>query len=113
MRYDVYRGLRKMKLINNDRRGNILRFNNSLKALLTQQHNLFEGFSIRYFGPIDGHDVDYMIKVLNDIKDMQGPKLLHIKRKRKGFNLRKSPLRNGMLPESSIRKPASVLSFVN
>lgn len=37
-----------MKLINNDRRGNILRFNNSLKALLTQQHNLFEGFSIRY-----------------------------------------------------------------
>lgn len=49
MRYDVYRGLRKMKLINNDRRGNILRFNNSLKALLTQQHNLFEGFSIRYF----------------------------------------------------------------
>ena len=43
-------------------------FNNSLKALLTQQHNLFEGFSIRYFGPIDGHDVGYMIKVLNDIK---------------------------------------------
>lgn len=86
MRYDVYRGLRKMKLINNDRRGNILRFNNSLKALLTQQHNLFEGFSIRYFGPIDGHDVDYMIKVLNDIKDMEGPKLLHIKTKKgKGF----------------------------
>ena len=86
MRYDVYRGLRKMKLINNDRRGNILRFNNSLKALLTQQHNLFEGFSIRYFGPIDGHDVGYMIKVLNDIKDMEGPKLLHIKTKKgKGF----------------------------
>ncbi len=86
MRYDVYRGLRKMKLINNNRRGNILRFNNSLKALLTQQHNLFEGFSIRYFGPIDGHDVAYMIKVLNDIKDMEGPKLLHIKTKKgKGF----------------------------
>lgn len=86
MRYDVYRGLRKMKLINNDRRGNILRFNNSLKALLTQQHNLFEGFSIRYFGPVDGHDVNYMIKLLNDIKDLQGPKLLHIKTKKgKGF----------------------------
>lgn len=86
MRYDVYRGLRKMKLINNDRRENILRFNNSLKALLTQQHNLFEGFSIRYFGPIDGHDVGYLTKVLNDIKDMQGPKLLHIKTKKgKGF----------------------------
>ena len=86
MRYDVYRGLRKMKLIDENRRENILRFNNSLKALLTQQHNLFEGFSIRYFGPIDGHDVGYLIKVLNDIKDLTGPKLLHIKTKKgKGF----------------------------
>ena len=86
MRYDVYRGLKKMKLIDENRRENILRFNNSLKALLTQQHNLFEGFSIRYFGPIDGHDVGYLIKVLNDIKDLKGPKLLHIKTKKgKGF----------------------------
>lgn len=86
MRYDLYRGLRKMNLINEGRRANILRFNNSLKALLTQQHNLFEGFSIRYFGPVDGHDVDYLIKVLNDIKDLQGPKLLHIKTKKgKGY----------------------------
>ncbi|MBP7486548.1 MAG: 1-deoxy-D-xylulose-5-phosphate synthase, partial [Parabacteroides sp.] len=79
MRYDVYRGLRKLNLISEDRRGSILRFNNSLKALITQQHNLFEGFSIRYFGPMDGHDVNYMVKVLNDIKDMKGPKLLHIR----------------------------------
>lgn len=86
MRYDAYRWLKKMKLIDDSRRGNILRFNNSLKALLTQQHNLFEGFSIRYFGPIDGHDVGSMIRVLNDIKDLQGPKLLHIKTiKGKGF----------------------------
>lgn len=86
MRYDVYRGLRKIKLIDDDRRESILRFNNSLKALLTQQHNLFEGFSIRYFGPVDGHDVNYMIRLLNDIKDMKGPKLLHIKTKKgKGF----------------------------
>ncbi|MCD8194397.1 MAG: 1-deoxy-D-xylulose-5-phosphate synthase [Tannerellaceae bacterium] len=86
MRYDVYRGLRKMNLISDNRRGSILRFNNSLKALLTHQHNLFEGFSIRYFGPVDGHDVNYLIKVLNDIKDMAGPKLLHIKTKKgKGF----------------------------
>lgn len=86
MRYDVYRGLRKINLITEDRRGSILRFNNSLKALLTQQHNLFEGFSIRYFGPVDGHDVKYLVKVLNDIKDLKGPKLLHIKtQKGKGF----------------------------
>lgn len=86
MRYDVYRSLKRMKLIDEDRRGNILRLNNSLKALLTQQHNLFEGFSIRYFGPVDGHDVKYLAKVMNDIKGMQGPKLLHIKTKKgKGF----------------------------
>lgn len=86
MRYDVYRGLKKIKLIDDGRRESILRFNNSLKALLTQQHNLFEGFSIRYFGPVDGHNVGYLVKLLNDIKDMQGPKLLHIKTiKGKGF----------------------------
>jgi len=86
MRYDVYRGLKKINLITEDRRSSILRFNNSLKALLTQQHNLFEGFSIRYFGPVDGHDINYLVKVLNDIKDLKGPKLLHIKtQKGKGF----------------------------
>lgn len=86
MRYDVYKGLRRMNIINEKRRGSILRFNNSLKALLTQQHNFFEGFSIRYFGPVDGHDVNYLVKVLNDIKEMKGPKLLHIKTKKgKGY----------------------------
>ena len=86
MRYDIYRGLKKVNLINDTRKNNILRFNNSLKALLTQQHNFFEGFSIRYFGPIDGHDIKSLTRVLNDIKDMKGPKLLHIKTtKGKGF----------------------------
>jgi len=86
LRYEVYRGLRKLNIIDDKRRDNIIRFNNSLKALLTQQHNLFEGFSIRYFGPIDGHDVTGLISKLNDIKDMKGPKLLHIRTtKGKGY----------------------------
>jgi 1-deoxy-D-xylulose-5-phosphate synthase len=86
MRYNIYRFMRKMKLIDEERRENILRFNNSLKALISRQHNLFEGFSIRYFGPMDGHDVLNLVQKLNDIKDMQGPKLFHIKtRKGKGF----------------------------
>jgi 1-deoxy-D-xylulose-5-phosphate synthase len=86
LRYNVYKFLRKMKLIGEDRRENILRFNNSLKALISQQHNLFEGFSIRYFGPVDGHDVLSLVQRLNDIKDMKGPKLLHIKtQKGKGY----------------------------
>ncbi|MDF9829928.1 1-deoxy-D-xylulose-5-phosphate synthase [Parabacteroides sp. PF5-6] len=86
LRYDTFRAMKRMRLISDDRKGNILRFNNSLKALLTKQHNLFEGFSIRYFGPVDGHNVNYLTKVLNDIKDLQGPTLLHIKTKKgKGF----------------------------
>ena len=86
IRYDVYRKLRKLNLVSENRRENILRFNNSLKALINRQHNLFEGFSIRYFGPVDGHDVNNLVQKLKDIKDMQGPKLLHLKtRKGKGF----------------------------
>ncbi|MDD2799090.1 MAG: 1-deoxy-D-xylulose-5-phosphate synthase [Bacteroidales bacterium] len=86
LRYDIYRTLRKFKLINDDRKDSIIRFNNSLKSLLTGQHNIFEGLNIRYFGPVDGHDVNQMIKVLNDIKDLNGPKILHvITKKGKGF----------------------------
>ena len=86
IRYDLYRQLRKLNLVSESFRENILRFNNSLKALINRQHNLFEGFSIRYFGPIDGHDVANLVQKLNDIREMQGPKLLHIKTKKgKGF----------------------------
>jgi 1-deoxy-D-xylulose-5-phosphate synthase len=86
VRYELYRMMRRVNLIAEDRREGILRFNNSLKALISKQHNLFEGFSIRYFGPVDGHDVLNLVRKLNDIKDMKGPKLLHIKtRKGKGF----------------------------
>ncbi len=86
IRYKLYRSLRKSGFIKEEGKGLILRFNNSLKALLTKQHNLFEGFNIRYFGPVDGNDVEGLVKVLNDIKDMQGPKLLHVRTtKGKGF----------------------------
>lgn len=86
LRYDLYRFMRKCNIISEDHRGAILRFNNSLKALLTRQQNIFDGLNIRYFGPIDGHDVKYLIKVLNDIKEMSGPKLLHIRTiKGKGY----------------------------
>ncbi|MDR2472484.1 MAG: 1-deoxy-D-xylulose-5-phosphate synthase [Tannerella sp.] len=86
LRYDAYRMLRRMNIISEDRRENILRFNNSLKALISRNHNLFEGFSIRYFGPTDGHDILNLVRRLNDIKDMKGPKLLHIRtQKGKGY----------------------------
>jgi 1-deoxy-D-xylulose-5-phosphate synthase len=78
IRWRTYLLLKKIGLINDERKGRILRFTNSLKALLTNQQNFFEGMNIRYFGPVDGHDVLGLIKVLQDIKDMKGPKLLHV-----------------------------------
>ncbi len=86
LRFMLYRLLRKMRLVSDRGRGSILRFNNSLKALLSRQQNIFEGLNIRYFGPVDGHDVANLVKVLRDIKDMTGPKILHVKTvKGKGF----------------------------
>jgi 1-deoxy-D-xylulose-5-phosphate synthase len=78
LRWQIFLLLKKLGIINDQRKGKLLRFGNSLKALLTNQHNLFEGLNIRYFGPIDGHNVENLVKVLRDIKDMKGPKLLHI-----------------------------------
>ena len=86
IRFSIARWLTSFGWLNDERRQSILRFNNSLKALLTNQHNVFEGMNIRYFGPTDGHDVITLVRVLREIKDMKGPKLLHIHTtKGKGF----------------------------
>ncbi len=67
-------------------KGRIMRFNNSLKALINKEQNIFEGLNIRYFGPFDGHDLPTIIKVLNDIKDFNGPRILHLRTvKGKGY----------------------------
>lgn len=79
VRYGTYRTLKKAGLVTERMRGSIMRFNNSLKSFLTHEQNIFEGLDIRYFGPFDGHDLPRIIRVLNDIKDMQGPKLLHLR----------------------------------
>lgn len=85
-RNSISRKLYQWGLLDEKKSKIILRFNNSLKSLLMQQQNVFEGMDIRYFGPIDGHDVNNLTKVLNEIKDMKGPKLLHIHtRKGKGY----------------------------
>lgn len=78
LRYIVSRKLHKIGILNDERRKSLLRFNNSLKSVLAQQQNIFEGMNIRYFGPVNGHDVYALAKVLKEIKDMRGPKLLHV-----------------------------------
>lgn len=86
VRNDVYQKFKKGNLLDEKKKNFILRFNNSLKSLLTKQQNIFEGFNIRYFGPVNGHDLKSLIRVLKNIKDMKGPKILHIHTvKGKGF----------------------------
>ena len=86
LRFKTSRLLFKMGLLNEDRRKALIRFANSLKSMAAQQQNIFEGMNIRYFGPINGHDVKNIARVLRDIKDMQGPKILHLHTvKGKGF----------------------------
>lgn len=86
LRFRLARQLSAWGLLNEERRRSILRFNNSIKALLSNQQNIFEGMNIRYFGPADGHNVTELVRTLREIKDMCGPKLLHIHTvKGKGF----------------------------
>ncbi len=78
LRDRVYRLFKRKGLISDSNKGLILRFNNSLKALISRRQNIFEGLNIRYFGPFDGHDVVKLVKILRDIKDMRGPRILHV-----------------------------------
>lgn len=86
LRFRTSRLLFKMGILNENRRKALIRFGNSLKSMAAQQQNIFEGMNIRYFGPVDGHDVKNISRILRDIKDMQGPKILHLHTlKGKGF----------------------------
>lgn len=86
LRYKASKAMEKIGLLNDERRKMLIRLGNSLKSIAANQQNIFEGLNIRYFGPIDGHNVEEIIRVLNNIKDMKGPKLLHLHTKKgKGF----------------------------
>lgn len=85
-RYLVSRVLYKMGMMNEERRKKIIRRNNHFKLQYNTTNNVFEGMDIRYFGPIDGHNVLDLVRVMQNIKNMHGPKLLHIKTKKgKGY----------------------------
>lgn len=78
VRYKLYRALRHMGLVGDRGKGAIMRFNNSVKSLLVGSQNIFEGLNIRYFGPFDGNDIATVVRVLKEIKDMDGPRILHL-----------------------------------
>lgn len=78
IRYGIAKGLKKVGVLNERRANAVIRFNNGIKAMLFRHHNFFEGMSARYFGPIDGHNVRELVRMLRSIKDMKGPRMLHI-----------------------------------
>ena len=88
VRSEVFRTLEKLNLAGERSKDLITKVNNNIKTLFAKQTNIFEGLNIRYFGPVDGHDVNRLVNILNDLKDIPGPKVLHIKTKKgKGFKL--------------------------
>lgn len=87
VRFDLYRGMKRLNLIDEKSKRTVQRFNNSFKSMLSRsQGNFFDGLSIRYFGPVDGNDVLRLVDILSRIKEMEGPKLLHLRTiKGKGY----------------------------
>lgn len=78
LRFRLSKIFENLGLLNEKTRKSIIRFNNSLKSVLSKQQNIFEGMNIRYFGPVDGHNVVELVRTLRTLKCMKGPKLLHI-----------------------------------
>ncbi|MEM1406542.1 MAG: 1-deoxy-D-xylulose-5-phosphate synthase [Bacteroidota bacterium] len=89
---EVWNILGKVSKFGPNARDIIAKVENSIKSFLLSQSNMFESLNLRYFGPVDGHDVDHLVHVLNDLKDIPGPKILHcVTVKGKGYG----PSENG------------------
>lgn len=83
---DVWNVLGKLNRISPGMRDFIQNIDSSVKSMLLKRSNLFEAMGLRYFGPVDGHDINHLVKVLRDLKNINGPKVLHcITVKGKGF----------------------------
>ena len=78
VRFKVSKWLNKRGMMSDDRRHGLIRLNNALKSAISHQQNVFEGMNIRYFGPFDGHDVKNIVRLLRQLKNMKGPKMLHL-----------------------------------
>ena len=78
LRFKASRWMHRKGMLDDNRRKGIIRLSNALKSAISNQQNIFEGMNIRYFGPFDGHNVKELVRILKQIKDMKGPKLLHL-----------------------------------
>jgi 1-deoxy-D-xylulose-5-phosphate synthase len=74
---DIWKLLGKMSNFGKSAREIVQKVENAMKGALLSQSNLFEALNLRYFGPIDGHDLNHLVSVLEDLKNIPGPKILH------------------------------------
>ena len=82
LRFKASQWLRSKGMLKEDRRKGLIRLTNAIKSAISNQQNIFEGMNIRYFGPFNGHDVKELVRILRQLKDMKGPKLLHLHTKK-------------------------------
>ena len=78
LRFKASRWLHRVGLLSEGRRKGLIRLSNAIKSAISHQQNVFEGMDIRYFGPFDGHNVKELVRILRQLKEMKGPKLLHL-----------------------------------
>ena len=78
IRFKASQWLHGKGMLEENRRKGLIRLSNAVKSAISHQQNIFEGMNIRYFGPFDGHNVIEVVRVLRQLKNMKGPKLLHL-----------------------------------
>ena len=78
LRFKASKWLSNKGMLGDDRRKGIIRLSNAMKSAISHQQNIFDGLNIRYFGPFDGHNVVELVRILSQLKDMRGPRLLHL-----------------------------------
>ena len=78
LRFKASKWLHSRGYLEEDRRKGLMRLSNALKSAISHQQNIFEGLNIRYFGPFDGHNIYELVRILRQLKNMSGPKLLHL-----------------------------------
>jgi len=84
LRFKAAHWLNQKGMLKDDRRKGLIRLSNAIKSAISHQQNIFDGMNIRYFGPFGGHDVKELVRILRQLKNMKGPKLLHLHTK-KGY----------------------------
>ena len=82
IKFKTARWFNRHGMLNDDRKKGLIRLTNAMKSAISHQQNIFDGMNIQYFGPFDGHNVKELVRILSQMKNMTGPKLLHLHTKK-------------------------------